>query len=92
MFTFDTVIDTVQTGKKQFVKTFVNNEKIADALNEFIDAQTQYTKQAVSVGTKTATTLGKETLNAMETAVKFDYAKLNSDMLKALQAFTKTAK
>ena len=29
MFTFDTVIDTVQTGKKQFVKTFVNNEKIA---------------------------------------------------------------
>jgi anaerobic ribonucleoside-triphosphate reductase len=92
MFTFDTAIDTVQTGKKQFVKTFVNNEKIADALNEFIDAQTQYTKQAVSISTKTATTLGKEALNAMETAVKFDYVKLNSDVLKAFQAFTKPAK
>ena len=92
MFTFDTAIDTVQTGKKQFVKTFVNNEKIADALNEFIDAQTAYTKQAVGTATKTATVLGKEAMNQMETAVKFDYAKFNSDILKAFQAFTKTAK
>jgi hypothetical protein len=32
MFTFDTTIDAVQTGKKQFVKTFISDEKIADAL------------------------------------------------------------
>jgi uncharacterized protein (UPF0332 family) len=92
MFTFDTAIDTVQTGKKQFVKTFVNNEKIADALNEFIDAQTAYTKQAMNVGTKTATTLGKEAMNQMETAAKFDYAKFNDGVLKAYQSMLKTAK
>ena len=39
MFTADALIDTVQTGKKTFVKTFVQNEKIAEALNNFVDAQ-----------------------------------------------------
>jgi hypothetical protein len=92
MFTFDAMIDTVQTGKKQFVKTFVNNEKIADALNEFIDAQTTYTKQAVNVGTKTATTLGKEAMNHMETVAKFDYAKFNDGVLKAYQSMLKPVK
>jgi hypothetical protein len=92
MFTFDAMIDTVQTGNKQFVKTFVNNEKIADALNEFIDAQTAYTKQAVNVSTKTATTLGKEAMNQMENAAKFDYNKFGEGVMKAYQAMTKTAK
>jgi len=92
MFTFDTAIDAVQTGKKQFVKTFVNNEKIADALNEFIDAQTSYTKSAVGTATKTATTLGKEAMNHMETAAKFDYAKFNEGITKAYQSMLKPAK
>jgi hypothetical protein len=92
MFTFDAMIDTVQTGKKQFVKTFVNNEKIADALNEFIDAQTTYTKQAVNTTTQTATTLGKEAMNQMENAAKFDYAKFGEGVMKAYQSMTKPAK
>jgi uncharacterized protein (UPF0332 family) len=92
MFTFDTAIDAVQTGKKQFVKTFVNNEKIADALNEFIDAQTSYTKQAVGTATQTATVLGKEAMNHMETAAKFDYAKFNDSVVKAYQSMLKPAK
>jgi uncharacterized protein (UPF0332 family) len=92
MFTFDTAIDAVQTGKKQFVKTFVNNEKIADALNEFIDAQTSYTKQAVSTATRTATTLSKETMNNMETVAKFDYAKFNDGVVKAYQSMLKPVK
>ncbi len=92
MFTFDTAIDAVQTGKKQFVKTFVNNEKIADALNEFIDSQTAYTKSAVGTATRTATTLGKEAMNQMETVAKFDYAKFNDGITKAYQSMLKPAK
>jgi hypothetical protein len=92
MFTFDVAIDMVQTGKKQFVKTFVTNEKVADALNDFIDAQTEYTKQAVATTTRTATTLGKEAMNNLETVAKFDYAKFNDGVLKAFQSMTKTAK
>jgi hypothetical protein len=92
MFTFDTAIDAVQTGKKQFVKTFVNNEKIADALNEFIDAQTDYTKKAVGTATKTATTLGKEAMDHMETVAKFDYTKFNDGVVKAYQSMLKPTK
>lgn len=95
MFTFDTTIDAVQTGKKQFVKTFVNNEVVADALNEFIDAQTQYTKQALGTGTKTATVLGKEAMDAMQNSVKFDYNKFGEGIMKAYtdmnKLVTKTA-
>lgn len=52
-------IDTVQTGKKTFIAHFVTNDKIATILEDFVDAQTQYTKSAVSVGIDTATKLSK---------------------------------
>jgi len=54
----DAAIDAVQTSKKQFVNTFVTHEGIAKALNQFVDAQTSYTKSAVSAGTIAATSLG----------------------------------
>lgn len=88
MFTIDPVIDTVQTGKKTFVKTFVNNENVAEALNRFIDAQTEYTKKAVKVATDTATVLTQETVKAAESAVKFDYTKFGEGVMKAYTATT----
>lgn len=51
-------IDAVQTSKKQFVETFVPNSDIARVLNQFVDAQTQYTKSAVDAGIQVATGLG----------------------------------
>lgn len=39
-----TAIDTVQTGKKQIVNTFVKHETLADTINKFVDAETAYTK------------------------------------------------
>lgn len=75
MFTFDTTIDTIQTTKKAIVSTFVTNQKIADSLNSFVDAQTRYTKDAVKVSTDTATTIGRETLNYIQEAMKFDWTK-----------------
>lgn len=44
----DFFIDAFQGGKKQIVNSFVQNDGIKDALNQFIDAQTAYTKQAVN--------------------------------------------
>lgn len=52
----DTVVDAVQTAKKQFVTTFVTDKSYADAANKFVDAQTAYTKAAVKAGTEFATT------------------------------------
>ena len=40
-------VDSIQTSKKMFVDTFVKHEGLAKAFNEFVDAQTVYTKEAI---------------------------------------------
>ena len=86
MFTADAIIDTVQTGKKQFVKTFVTNEAVATAMNSFVDAQADYTKKAFKVGVDTFTTLSSELIKANQEAMKFDYAKFGEGIMKAYTA------
>ena len=88
MFTIDATIDAVQTGKKQFVKTFVQNETAATAMNEFIDAQAAYTKKAAKVGMDTFTTLTSEMVKASQEAMKFDYTKFGEGIMKAYQSTT----
>lgn len=56
-FMANTVIDSVQSGKKQFISTFVTDEKIATILENFVDAQTAYTKSAVNSAIETSTKL-----------------------------------
>jgi len=90
MFTFDSTIDAVQTGKKQFVKTFVTDEKIADALNQFIDNQTEYTKKAVKATVDAGTTVAQESIKHIQEAAKFDYTKFGEGIMKAYTAQTKT--
>jgi hypothetical protein len=92
MFTLDATIDAVQTGKKQFVKTFVQNEKVADAMNTFIDEQASYTKKAAKVGSDTITTLMSETTKTMQEAMKFDYSKFGEGIMKAYQTTQPKAK
>ena len=48
-------VDAIQTSKKIFVDTFVKHEGLAKSLNEFVDAQTNYTKQAIDASIKTST-------------------------------------
>lgn len=83
MFTLDATIDAVQTGKKQFVNTFVQNETVKEALIKFVDAQTDYTKKASKVAVDTATTLGQEAVKMIQDASKFDYAKFGEGFAKA---------
>jgi len=88
MFTADAIIDTVQTGKKTFVNTFVTNEATKDAMIKFIDAQADYTKRASKVGLDTVTTLTSEAVKVVQEAAKFDYAKAYEDFFKALKPAT----
>ena len=88
MFTVDQTVDTIQNGKKEFVKTFVQNETAATAMNEFIDAQAEYTKKAAKVSMDTLTTLTSETTKAMQNAMKFDYTKFGEGIMKAYTATT----
>lgn len=70
MYTLDQTIDTVQNAKKQFVGTIVKNEAIANSLNEFVDAQTAYTKSAVKAGQDAATKIGQELIKANSECTK----------------------
>jgi len=92
MFTLDATIDAVQNSKKQFVKTFVQNEKVADAMNTFIDEQAAYTKKAAKIGSETVTTLVSETTKTMQDAMKFDYTKFGEGIMKAYQTTQTKAK
>ena len=88
MFTADAIIDTVQTGKKTFVNTFVTNETVKESMIKFIDAQADYTKRASKVGLDTATTLTSEAMKQVQEVVKFDYVKAGQEFFKAFQPAT----
>ena len=88
MFTADAIIDTVQTGKKTIVNTFVKNDAAKESMIKFIDAQADYTKRAAKVGTDTVTTLTSEAVKAVQEAAKFDYVKASEDFFKALKPAT----
>ena len=88
MFTADAIIDTVQTGKKTIVNTFVTNEAVKESMIKFIDAQADYTKRASKVGLDTATTLTSEAMKQVQEVVKFDYVKASEDFFKSLKPAT----
>ena len=89
MFAYETVIDSVQESKKLFVKSFVTNQSVADALSNFIDAQSKYTKEAVKVSLDTATAVMNETIKAHKEATKFDYTKFGEGIMKAYNKYNK---
>ena len=92
MFTADAFIDTVQTGKKTFVNTFVTNETAKEAMIKFIDSQAEYTKRAAKVGMDAFTTVTTEAVKAAQEATKFDYVKFGEGIMKAYTAQTAKSK
>ena len=88
MFTADAIIDSIQTGKKTWVNTFVTNDTMKDAMVKFIDNQSDYTKKAIKATTDAATTVMSETVKAVQEATKFDYVKFGEGIMKAYTAQT----
>lgn len=82
MMLFEYMVDTVQNTKKQFVSTVITNEKIANSLNGFIDAQTSYTKSAMKNMTEVSVDLAKESLSILKKYDTFDCFKYNEPILK----------
>lgn len=91
MFTIDATIDAVQGAKKQFVSTFVQNETVAKALNNFVDAQSEYTKKAVKATMDTATSVTQEMVKGATEVAKFDYTKFGEGVMKAYNEMNKQA-
>lgn len=44
MFTPETIIDSIQSAKKQVVNTFVTDKKFQAELHKLVDAQTEFVK------------------------------------------------
>jgi hypothetical protein len=88
MFTTDALIDTVQAGKKSWVNIFVTNPTMKDAMIDFIDQQTEYTKKASKATTDAVSSIMTESVKAMQDATKFDYIKFGEGIMKAYTSQT----
>lgn len=53
-------INMIQGAKKEWVKQFVKDEKIAESMNSFVDAQTSFVKQVVKTSVDVGTMVSKE--------------------------------
>ena len=51
-------VDAIQTAKKTLVTTFVQHDGLAKILNNFVDAQAEYTKSAIDAGIKMSAGVG----------------------------------
>ncbi len=69
MFTHNQIIDSIQSGKKQFVNTFVTDATFKDELNKLIDAQAQAAKVSVDASLAIAQAFVKNTTEAMKKVV-----------------------
>ena len=65
MFTVDSIIDSVQNAKKQFVTTFVTNESFKAELIKLVDAQTEFAKGQVKTTISIAEAFVKNASNAV---------------------------
>lgn len=72
---FNSIIDTVQGAKTQFINQYVQDAKYSKPLQAFVDAQTTFSKQVVKTANDVATTFATD-------ATKFDVAKVFSKSVK----------
>jgi hypothetical protein len=69
MFIHNQIIDSIQSSKKQFVNTFVQDAKFKAELNKLIDAQAAATKTAVDASLAIATAFAKNMQDAAKSFV-----------------------
>jgi len=69
MFTHNTIIDSIQNGKKQFVNTFVQDAKFKTELHKLIDAQAQAAKTSVEASLAIAQAFTKQATDAVKNFV-----------------------
>ena len=67
--THNQIIDSIQSGKKQFVNTFVTDAKFKEELNKLIDAQAQAAKTSVDASLSIAQAFTKNISEAMKKAI-----------------------
>lgn len=57
---FYTTLDQIQEANTKFINTFVQNEGVRNAMQDYLSAQTEFVKHSFKVGVDVATTLNKQ--------------------------------
>ena len=70
MFTVDSIIDSVQNAKKQFVTQVVTNESFKTELIKLVDAQTEFAKGQFKTSLQIAEAFYKNATDAVYTKTK----------------------
>ena len=65
------IADQIQKGKKQFVTTFVTNNDYAKTMNDFVDAQTEYTITAINTGFDSVKSFLQTTADYVQESTKY---------------------
>jgi len=50
----EVLVDTIQHGKKQFIKKFMKHPELSQAWNQYVDAQSIFVKQALKTNETTS--------------------------------------
>jgi hypothetical protein len=50
----EVLVDTIQHGKKQFIKKYMKHPELSQAWNHYVDAQSVFVKQALKTNETTA--------------------------------------
>ena len=79
------LVDSIQTGQRQFVETFVKNEEIRQSINELIDAQAAYTKTVAGTVTELGKTVSEQTSKVAKEMTEFDWSDLAQKATKTIK-------
>lgn len=93
MYTFDKqildTIDMIQEGKKQAIKTVIRHPEVAEAMNIFVESQTDYTKRAYQTASDAAVKLNLAVYDWMNKMGRFDGTNYVTDMIKSFAELNK---
>ena len=60
MIDLNVMVDTVQHGKKQFIKKYIKHPEMSNTWNKYVDVQTVFAKQAIETGKNTVLLVGEK--------------------------------
>ena len=76
MFNVDKLVDSFQASQKQFVETFVKEEEIRDAINQFVDSQAECTRTVLNTVSEFGQSVAEQTTKTVKKATEYDWSKL----------------
>lgn len=79
------LVDSIQSGQRQFVETFVKNDEIRKSINELIDAQAQYAKTVAGTAAELGKTVSEQTAKTIKEMTEVDWSEFTEKATKTIK-------